>query len=677
MIRPRGKLLGEKNLRTVLLATILVALTAIASTNLTVAYAQATSVTYVVALDGSGNFRDIQSAINAVPLNTQGIVIAKAGIYDLNPQYKYPYQSISLKSSIILRGAGVDQTVIRCFPSKQPAGSHIRIAAIKATGAIQNVIIENMTVIQNGTPDNLGSSAIELRQSVSNVTIRNVKIRDATGAGVVIPTFNDVTLDNVDIQTAWTGIVLGAGTKCTIKNGRVVNTTGDGIFPRESRVTNLLISDNYLENNGDCSLDLTSPSGLPPHEQIIIKGNVIRNSHIRVTNSKHVLIKGNIIEGNSWSYVDVDSGQARPANVTIEGNRFTTSSQAAIWFRGVQECKALNNMIQMTTTNVTQSGIHAAILGVGLIEGNTIIGAKDYGISFGKWGIGSKQKLTIRNNAILDFGSIGIWDDGKAQGPVIIENNTIWDRHTPFVSKYGIKTDWPYNNWTIRYNHVFAGSVAPISSPKSMIYENIYAEPALFSDGFEAGNFNAWTGIVTSSGETASINNNVRQEGSYSALFKSNGGGGFENAYLYRSLATPQDELSARGYIYVSQSGIAANEDRCYFIVFRNGGTGLAFAGWRMINGVVRWNLLIRNGQGWVSAYSASSPALSRWYSVELHWTRDSVNGSGELYVDGQLVSTLPNKNTAVFGGVNRLQFGLAEAVNCASIMLYGDAFQS
>lgn len=636
----------------------------------------AASVTFIVALDGSGNYRDIQSAINAVPLNTQGIIVVKAGIYDLNPQYKYPYKSITLKSNIVLRGAGMDQTIVRSFPKKQPAGSPVRMPTIRAIEALQNVIIENMTVIQNGTPDNLGSNAIELRQTVSKVMIRNVKIREVTGAGVVIPAFNDVTMDNVDIQTAWTGIVLGAGTKCTIKNGRVVNTTGDGIFPRESRVTNLLVSDNYLENIGDCCLDMTSPSGLPPHEQITIQGNTIRNSHIRVSNSKHVLIKGNIIEGNSWSFVDVDSGQARPVNVTIDGNKFTTSSQAAIFFRGVQECKAINNIIQMTTTNVTQSGIHAAIYGAGSIEGNTIIGAKNYGISFGKWGLGSNQQLTIRNNTILDFGSIGIWDDGKGQGPVIVENNIIWDRHTPFVSKYGIKQDCSYNVWTIRYNHIYAGSIAYISSPKSMVYNNIFAEPTLFSDGFEAGNFNAWTSTVTSPGETASINNNVRQEGRYSAIFKSNGEGGVENAYLYKSLPNPQNELSARGYVYISQSGIAANQDRCYFIIFRSGGSGLVFAGWRMINDVVRWNLLIRNGQGWVYAYSASSPALSRWYNIELHWSRDSVNGSAELYVDGQVVTTLSNKNTAGFGGVNSVQFGLAEAVNCADITLCGDAFQ-
>jgi hypothetical protein len=330
----------------------------------------------------------------------------------------------------------------------------------------------------------------------------------------------------------------------------------------------------------------------------------------------------------------------------------------------------------MTATNVTQSGIHAAIYGAGLIEGNIIVGAKNYGISFGNWGLGSQQKLTIRNNTILDFGSIGIYDDAKGQGPVVVENNTILDRHTPFVSKYGIRTDCPYNFWTIRYNHIYAGSLAYISSPRSEIYGNTYEAPISFSDGFETGNFNAWTSTVISSGETTSINVNVRREGSYSASFRSDGDGGYEKAYLQKSLSTLRNELSARGYIYVSQSGIASDEDRCYFIVFRTGGTGLAFAGWRMINGVVRWNLLIRNSQGWSSAYSAASPALSRWYNVELHWTRDSANGSAQLYVDGQMVCALSGKNTAFFGDINSVQFGIAEAVNCSSIAIYGDTFQ-
>jgi len=51
---------------------------------------QSTSVTFVVALDGSGDFTDIQSAIDAVPPTATGTIIIKSGTYDLNPNYNYP-----------------------------------------------------------------------------------------------------------------------------------------------------------------------------------------------------------------------------------------------------------------------------------------------------------------------------------------------------------------------------------------------------------------------------------------------------------------------------------------------------------------------------------------------------------------------------------------------------------
>jgi len=44
-------------------------------------------------------------------------------------------------------------------------------------------------------------------------------------------------------------------------------------------------------------------------------------------------------------------------------------------------------VIQMTGGTSVQSGIHAAIRGTALIERNIIKGARNYGISFGGWGL--------------------------------------------------------------------------------------------------------------------------------------------------------------------------------------------------------------------------------------------------------------------------------------------------
>jgi hypothetical protein len=201
--------------------------------------------------------------------------------------------------------------------------------------------------------------------------------------------------------------------------------------------------------------------------------------------------------------------------------------------------------------------------------------------------------------------------------------------------------------------------VEPISGP-------------VFTDGFESGSFSAWTGTSFTSGETAAIVNTIVHHGIYCGMFTSNGNGGFERAYCYRTIAS-QTELYARGYFRVATSGIADNDDRFYFIVFKAGSNPVAFAGWRQIGGVVKWNLLIRDGTGWAGAYSAVIPSLNQWYCVELHWKKDAANGFAELWVDGVIVCSVTGKNTAYYGDVNRVDFGLAEIVNCAATTVYGD----
>jgi hypothetical protein len=83
---------------------------------------------------------------------------------------------------------------------------------------------------------------------------------------------------------------------------------------------------------------------------------------------------------------------------------------------------------------------------------------------------------------------------------------------------------------------------------------------------------------------------------------------------------------------------------------------------------------MIRSGTGYTSVnYAGTSLALDTWYSVELHWKSDSVAGLGGLYVNGALVCSITNRNTASYGAVTALRVGLPEIVNCASTTVYAD----
>jgi hypothetical protein len=205
------------------------------------------------------------------------------------------------------------------------------------------------------------------------------------------------------------------------------------------------------------------------------------------------------------------------------------------------------------------------------------------------------------------------------------------------------------------------------------VYRTIPPNGTLFVDGFESGDFSKWPSTFMSLGETAVVNSVLPRAGTYGAVFSSNGGGGFEGAYAYKSLASSQSELYARGYFRVSQSGIAQNDNRFYFIRFRSGSNDLAYAGWRMVGGVSRWSLIVRDGTGYVFAYSTVSPNVNQWYSVELHWKADSTAGVGELYVDGQLVCSVTGRNTAALGNADLIRLGLAEVYNCAATTVYAD----
>jgi parallel beta-helix repeat protein len=433
---------------------------------------------FAVALDGSGNFTDIQSAIDAVPSGAKGVITVKAGIYDLNPAYQYPFQSIVVKSNLTIEGMGIDRTIITSFPDKQPFGSGIRAMSMTSVDNIENLIIENLTVIQNGTPDNLGWGAIDLRGGANaNVQIRNVKVTDVTGAAIEIPQFDNVVVENCTIERAWTGISLEGGSGGSIKGNRIVNTGGDGIFPQALgglSVTDVMIEGNYLENIGDTGIDITSASDSPPHERITAQNNTLKNACLRVSDSQNVQILANTFDNG---YIDVDNGAGPVINVTVEGNNVTSSYGFGIGFCGAQDCQALDNEIYLTTaaSGLVQSGISAGIWGAGLIQGNIIVNASNYGIDFAGWGLGGDSNITIRNNTILDFGDIGIFDDNLNQGPYLIENNTILDRREPFVSRYGIRTDYEANVWTIRYNHIYAGTIAFVSAPQGNVYGNNYS----------------------------------------------------------------------------------------------------------------------------------------------------------------------------------------------------------
>lgn len=198
------------------------------------------------------------------------------------------------------------------------------------------------------------------------------------------------------------------------------------------------------------------------------------------------------------------------------------------------------------------------------------------------------------------------------------------------------------------------------------------SSPTVFQDNFESGSFSKWTGTKFTIGETVTVTNVLTREGTYSAKMTSNANGGYERAYCYRNI-TSSSELYARGYFYISQNGINSDNDRIFLIVFRAGSNGVAYAGWKRTGGIIKWCLTMRDGTSYVDVLSSATPAINRWYCVEIHWKKDAANGISDLWVDGVKICSAVGKNTATYGNVNQVQAGLAEIYGCLATTAYCD----
>lgn len=392
---------------------------------------------------GSEDFVDIQSAIDSLPA-TGGLVYVRSGLYDLGGK------PLVLRSNLTLIGDGIDKTVVRLYPTLTNGSSNVE-DEMTSDSEIDNVDVENFTLIQNVIPQNHHGGIVLRGQESQNITIADLKVTTTSGAGISIPNFENLLIEHCIIENTWTGITFNDGSNGTIRGNIITNTTGDAIGSGR-HVTDIVIESNEIENVGDTGIDISSQSwvtGNQPHERIVARNNTLENCGVRVTNSIDVLIEQNNIENGT---ISIDAGQGTPINVSVVGNNIVSEGSYGIGFKGASNSLAENNTIIMEqqSTSGNQSGIIAAIWGTGLIINNTIINPANFGIDFGGWALGGSSNITISKNIIRDFGNFGIYDDDKKQDLVYIEENIITS------SKEGagpaILTQYPSNQWLISNN---------------------------------------------------------------------------------------------------------------------------------------------------------------------------------------------------------------------------------
>src|SRR5690349_23569279 len=76
----------------------------------------------------------------------------------------------------------------------------------------------------------------------------------------------------------------------------------------------------------------------------------------------------------------------------------------------------------------------------------------------------------------------------------------------------------------------------------------------VFADGFESGDFSAWSQVQTAGDGTAAVQSTIVRTGSVAAQLSESASSG-SKAYVRKTLSAPQQDLTATGDFQVRQAG--------------------------------------------------------------------------------------------------------------------------
>lgn len=184
-----------------------------------------------------------------------------------------------------------------------------------------------------------------------------------------------------------------------------------------------------------------------------------------------------------------------------------------------------------------------------------------------------------------------------------------------------------------------------------------------FEDGFESGNFNAWSGLTVTSGSNAVVSGLNPYEGSYCAKFETGAvSSGTARACTQKSISGGLT-VYARCYFYVD-SGLPLddNDDRFTLIQFLNSKNSIiGNLQVRHVQGEDRFAILAFNK---LITTTAVYPKPKTWYCLELCIKLHSTQGAFKAYINGREYLSYTDLDTTSLGSINIIRFGLASSIN-------------
>jgi len=228
---------------------------------------------------------------------------------------------------------------------------------------------------------------------------------------------------------------------------------------------------------------------------------------------------------------------------------------------------------------------------------------------------------------------------------------------------------WVFSGWSGDLTGNTNPAIITMNSNKAVTatFTPISSGSYFLEDNFETGDFSKWTATSQTSGETASITTSSVYSGSYSALFSTNGDGGYEKAYLRSTLNPSFSSVYVQGTFRLTQNGLTDSSDRIKLVELRAGSTVIAAAGIIQRSGQLQCWLETRDGTSWVETYRQTTADFSNWFTLELQWQSSATAGGGTLLVNGVSAASVSNDNTSNYGGCTEVRVGLPEVYNCGA----------
>jgi fibronectin type 3 domain-containing protein len=248
-------------------------------------------------------------------------------------------------------------------------------------------------------------------------------------------------------------------------------------------------------------------------------------------------------------------------------------------------------------------------------------------------------------------------------------------RDGSLLTSVGYVTSYSDTNLTLGSTHSYqikardaANNTSSFSNTATVTLPSL-----LFSDGFESGDFSAWT---LPSGTSIAITSQEHYAGVYAAHATSNGS---TASYAYKSLTTAQSDLYYTLRFKIISKSSGAGGTSAYVQRFRSGTTGGTSIGGVLISSTNK--LGYRNDAASTSNTNGPIVTLGVWHEVQTHLHIDTnlpgTNGHIEIWYDGAPVSALNATENFGTAPISRVYVGDSTPADVYDVVLDDAAFNT